>query len=319
MSRPLRIEYEGAIYHVMSRGERKDDIFWDDNDRRYFINRLEETVTKYRLNVHCFCMMNNHYHLLLETPLGNLCQSMHYLNAGYSNYFRIRHTIVGSVFQGRYKSILVQDDSYFFTLTSYIHLNPLRSNIVDDLHDYKWSSYLDYAQHEKTYPWLYKDILLSKIGFSNYHKTLMNWNTRNKKIPKENIYGIHGILGAEKFIMEQKTRIRTSPAKLNMEEMPDGKAITALRVFELEAIISKIFHINKEKIYEHNRKNIYKQVMMYGLKKYSAMDLNEIGRLMGIKPQSVSISVTRLLSKCSKDRVLSNLVKKVDKNIKSLS
>jgi REP element-mobilizing transposase RayT len=103
MARQLRIEYPGAFYHVISRGERLGNIFFDNNDRLKFLEKLREAVNKFNLKIHCYVLMSNHFHFLLETPEGNLSKAMHFLNTSYANWFKSKHQIVGSVFQGRYK------------------------------------------------------------------------------------------------------------------------------------------------------------------------------------------------------------------------
>lgn len=116
MARQLRIEYQGAFYHVISRGERKENIFYDDNDRMKFLEKLGETVVKFNLKIHCYALMDNHFYLLLETPEGNLLKAMHYLYTNYSNWLKSKHQVIGPVFQGRYKSILVEKDAYLYLL-----------------------------------------------------------------------------------------------------------------------------------------------------------------------------------------------------------
>ncbi len=144
MSRPLRISYKNAFYHITSRGHRKEKIFYDDKDKRTFIQKLDETFQKYDITCYAYCLMNNHYHLFIKTAQPNISLVLHYLNTSYANWFRTRYGLSGSVFQGRFKSILVDADNYAIVLSAYIHLNPFRAGIVDRLEDYPWSSYLDY-------------------------------------------------------------------------------------------------------------------------------------------------------------------------------
>jgi len=122
VARQLRIEYKGAFYHVISRGTGRDKIFLNDKDKLKFLEKLGEAVDKFNLKIHSYVLMNNHYHLLKETPEGNLSKAMHYINTSYSNWVKSKHQIIGSVFQGRYKSILVEKEAYFLTLSAYIHL-----------------------------------------------------------------------------------------------------------------------------------------------------------------------------------------------------
>jgi putative transposase len=128
MARKVRIEYPGAVYHVMSRGDRREEIFRSDRDRFTFIDTLEEACERAGFLVHAYVLMPNHYHLLLETPEGNLVDGMRWLQATYTIRFKFRNNLVGHVFQGRYKAIPVDSgpSEYFRVLSDYIHLNPAR-------------------------------------------------------------------------------------------------------------------------------------------------------------------------------------------------
>src|SRR5664279_2859353 len=140
MARPLRIEYPGAFYHVTSRGNEQKDIFRSRKDREKFLGYLESAKERYGAVIHAFCLMNNHYHLLLETPSGNLSQIMRHINGAYTTYFNVKRKRAGHLFQGRYKAILVEADEYAKELSRYIHLNPVRVGIVANPEEYRWSS-----------------------------------------------------------------------------------------------------------------------------------------------------------------------------------
>jgi REP element-mobilizing transposase RayT len=141
MPRSPRIEYPGAIYHITSRGNRKENIYLSDNDKYNFLMLLGKTCGRCDWICHAYCLMNNHYHLLLETPFGNLAKGMQHLNGVYTQQFNKKYNHVGHVFQGRYKSILVEKDSYLLELARYIVLNPVRANLVSNASEWKWSSY----------------------------------------------------------------------------------------------------------------------------------------------------------------------------------
>ncbi len=141
MARPIRIEFAGALYHVTSRGDRKEDIYLDDTDRECFLFLLKQITKDYNWLVHAYCLMDNHYHLLIETPDGNLSKGMRQLNGVYTQKINRYHGNVGHVFQGRYKAILVQKESYLLELARYIVLNPVRARMVKSVKDWPWSSY----------------------------------------------------------------------------------------------------------------------------------------------------------------------------------
>lgn len=164
MSRPLRLEFPGALYHVTSRGDRKALIYIDQTDRLVWLSILEQVCASYNFIIHSFCQMTNHYHLVLETVEGNLTQGMQQLNGIYSQYFNRRHNLVGHVFQGRYKGILVQRETYLLELTRYVVLNPVRANLVALPEEWQWSSYLHFIGEQAIPPWLDTGSTLMKFG-----------------------------------------------------------------------------------------------------------------------------------------------------------
>lgn len=141
MTRPLRIEFSGALYHVTSRGDRREDIYDDDEDRETFLRILSEVVDRFNWVCHAYCLMSNHYHLVVETPDGNLSKGMRQLNGVYTQASNRRHRRNGHLFQGRFKGILVDGDSYLLELTRYVVLNPVRANMVERPEQWPWSSY----------------------------------------------------------------------------------------------------------------------------------------------------------------------------------
>ena len=127
MARPLRIQYDGAVYHVTSRGNARKAIFQDDKDRELFLGTLYRVNKRYNWLCHAYCLMNNHYHLIIETPDGNLSQGMRQLNGVYTQTYNTRHRRVGHILQGRYKAILIQKDSHLLEVSRYVVLNPVRA------------------------------------------------------------------------------------------------------------------------------------------------------------------------------------------------
>jgi len=141
VARPLRIEFPGAVYHVTSRGNGRQEIFLDDQDNSAFLSLLGKTVEHFHWTCHAFCLMVNHYHLMIETPEANLSKGMHHLNANFCQAFNKRHNTVGHLFQGRFKSIVVDRESYLLELARYVVLNPVRAGMVDHPEEWPWSSF----------------------------------------------------------------------------------------------------------------------------------------------------------------------------------
>ena len=164
MARPLRIEFDGAFYHVTSRGNARQDIYLEPQDYLLFLDTLGDVCKRYNWRIHAYCLMTNHYHLVVETPEGNLSLGMRQLNGVYSQAFNNRHKRVGHVFQGRYKSILVDKDSYLKELSRYVILNPVRAKMVELPEGWRWSSYLAMIGKTERLDWLEYDWLLSQFS-----------------------------------------------------------------------------------------------------------------------------------------------------------
>lgn len=164
MARPLRLEFAGALYHVTSRGDRREDIYENNHDRHMFLSVLDSVCANYNWVCHAYCLMGNHYHLLIETPEANLSKGMRQLNGVYTQRFNKAYGRVGHVFQGRYQAILVEKDSYLLALARYIVLNPVRAAVVDSAADWPWSSYLATAGLVFRPRFLATDCLLGLFG-----------------------------------------------------------------------------------------------------------------------------------------------------------
>lgn len=166
MARPLRLEFAGALYHITSRGNERKPIYLDESDFEGFLKVLGDVCERYNWVIHSFCLMTNHYHLLVETPDANLSKGMRQLNGVYTQWFNRKHRRVGHLFQGRYKAILVDKDAYLLELNRYIILNPIRARMVDNLSEWPWSSWYFVMGEAQAPEWLAVDKML--LQFSKY-------------------------------------------------------------------------------------------------------------------------------------------------------
>lgn len=210
MSRPLRIEFAGALYHVTSRGDGQEDIYHDDNDRESFLEVLSDVCDRFNWSVHAYCLMSNHYHLLLETPDANLSQGMRQLNGVFTQRFNRYHKRVGHVFQGRYKSILVEKEAYLLELARYIVLNPVRAQMVRSAKDWPWSSYRATAGFKKTEKWLTVNWVLSsfssrKVTAVKLYREFVSAG-RNQPKPWEQLRN-QIYLGSDEFVDDMQCKI----------------------------------------------------------------------------------------------------------------
>lgn len=207
MSRALRVLYSGALYHITSRGNKRDAIYLTSKDREIFLELLNDVYEKQHWIIHAYCLIDNHYHLMIETPLANLPVGMRYLNGVYTQRFNRTHKRVGHVFQGRYKSILVEKESYLLELSRYIILNPVRAGMVLHPEDWTWSSYLAMIGRVALPIWLKVDGLLSSFGnlreeaIKSYQLFISQGN-QNFSIWQELKQQIY--LGSDEFIIKVK-------------------------------------------------------------------------------------------------------------------
>ena len=216
MTRPLRLDFPGALHHVTSRGDRREDIYLNNDDRRDWLDGLGNTCQRFNWVVHAFCQMSNHYHLLLETVDGNLARGMRQLNGEYTQRFNRRHALVGHLFQGRYKAILVQKESYLLELTRYIVLNPLRAGMVASLDDWPWSSFPFTVGASPPPDWLDPDVLLSQFSgersaaIQAYQKFVM----AGKGLPSPMLDLRHQLLlGDDAFVDRHKSALSSAPLR----------------------------------------------------------------------------------------------------------
>ena len=153
MARPLRVEFEGAYYHVMNRGRRHENIFTHDKEYRAFLKTLKEACQMFRVHIHAYCLMRNHYHLLVHTPAGNLSRFMRHVNGVYTQKYNLINKTDGALFRGRYKALVIQDGEYLLRVMRYIHRNPLGAGIVKNCQHFRWSSHINYLR-QKDEDWL---------------------------------------------------------------------------------------------------------------------------------------------------------------------
>jgi len=220
MSRPLRLELAGGLYHVTSRGDGREDIYLSDADRVAWLDVLGQVCKRFNWVCHAWCQMTNHYHILIETPETNLAQGMRQLNGVYTQRFNRAHSRVGHVFQGRYKAILVERDSYLLELARYVVLNPLRARMVVRLEDWPWSSYPAACGQAPAPEWLQTDWILAQFGRAHATaiRKYVEFVHEGARLPsvwtqlQGQIY-----LGSESFVKKMQAQIEKKPA---LDEIP---------------------------------------------------------------------------------------------------
>jgi REP element-mobilizing transposase RayT len=229
MARPLRLEFPGALYHVTARGDGREDIFLSDDDRRLFLDVLGNVWERFNWRVHAYCLMTNHYHLLVETPEANLAKGMRQLNGVYTQRFNRFHDRVGHVFQGRYRSILVQKERHLLELARYVVLNPVRARLATDPEDWPWSSYRATTGRESPPDWLDRVTVLAAFGSTEgeaiAHYIRFVADGKGQPSPwgqlKHQIF-----LGSDRFVESARKRI---PEGIDLEQVPQARAREAAK------------------------------------------------------------------------------------------
>ena len=268
MARPLRIEFENAFYHVLNRGLEKREIFKDEKDYEAFLKILETLHQRFHFKIHAFCLMPNHYHFYLQTPQPNLSKIMRGLNGVYTQNFNRRYKRAGPLFQGRYKAILVDKDSYSLELSRYIHLNPVKSRLSKDPEDYRWSSYKHYLKKEKGFSFMDTRFILSqfanKAAYMDFTREGLDKIWEPAKISKAGC-----LLGSADFIEEIKEKYLSNKTDSNISHLRDVQKPASTN--SLKSIIHQL------------TKNpaLQRKLLVYALKTHTPLSLKEIAKELG--------------------------------------
>jgi putative transposase len=316
MARPLRIEYPDAWYHVMNRGRRREEIFTDPQDFNAFLKLLEESTLLWGVRISAYCLMSNHYHLLLQTPRANLSRAMRHIDGIYTQRFNRRHKAVGQLFAGRYRSILIDADAYLLQLVRYIHRNPLRAGMVAKPDQYPWTSHRGYLSDEKQWDWLHKEYVLS--NFST--KPRARRQAYNEFIADDDseeirrFFGeknVHAILGSDEFIKWVRDHFSNQAAH---EEVPESKLLLP-EIEEVADAVCAVYGVERNILLVSKRRttNEPRNMAIYLSRRLCGATLREIRDRFNLhSDSSVGSAIERMTvleSKNSKVRRSIGLVK----------
>ncbi|HRZ80630.1 MAG TPA: transposase, partial [bacterium] len=308
----LRITYPGAIYHIINRGCRKDRIFRRVADREEFLTRLSAASSKYGILVHGYCLMDNHFHLLVETPGENLSAFMQLLQCGYANWFKVRYKLVGPVFQSRFKSVLVEDASYLVTLSAYIHLNPVRAKIIEDPESYRWSSCGLYLRDEKSEIVDPAMVLEYAGGVDNYRFILSEMIGDTP--PPESVYGKYSILGTAAF--KEKVARQIDDSRINIQDQPEFHKLKSVTDQKLRKIISDVMQVKERSLTEKSYKNTGRKIYLYMLKKHTKMKVSEIAEHSKMKQHAAGELIRKFEKKFENAEELRILIEYIEKRLR---
>ena len=306
MTRPLRLEFPGAVYHLTARGDWREDIFRDDADRLVFLDLLAKEVRQQHWRLYAYCLMSNHYHLLIETPEGNLVDGMRRLNGVYTQAFNRRHSRVGHVLQGRYKSILVDRDVYLLELARYIVLNPVRAGMVQRVDDWPWSSYRTTVGKCEMQDWLDSEWIVKQFGANlvTARQAYRRFVREGMGIssPWESLRG-QVYLGEDKFLarMEKLAAaqdLQGIPAAQKQPTRPDAEAV-------LKAV-AKSFCVTTMQIQNRSHQQAF-QVWVYLLRRAVNLSLREVAEKAGVSPGRIS-QIQEVIESEKPEALLANLM-----------
>jgi REP element-mobilizing transposase RayT len=309
MSRPWRIEYQGALYHLMSRGNAGSNIVLDDRDRHRFLGAVGEMSDRFDIEIFAYVLMDNHYHLLVRTRQANLKKAMHWFGTTYTQRLNWRHSRDGHLFQGRYKSIVVENNAYLLQLSYSIHRNPLRARIVKRLAGYRWSSYKVYAYGHKSPDWLSTGLILSQFGedqdrHREYRRRVQKYASEEKRLFEDLRHG--SALGSNKFV--EKLSRKYAPANPEFWLPQQKKSLKILDPDKYLRSAEKIFkcdidHFVNAKRLSGTQKEV-RDILLYGIWKAGQLNNEQIGSLFGISYSGVSHAVKSAKRKLSSNRQL---------------
>jgi putative transposase len=301
MSRPLRIEYPGAWYHVMNRARKGQKAFNSVEDQDSFIDIVKDAAEIFNLKVAAYCLMSNHYHLLVQTPDANLSRCMRHINGIFTQRYNARNGYDGTLFRGRYKSILIDADFYLLELVRYIHKNPLRAGLVDKLGDYEWSSHQGYLSKAKKWEWLHKEFVLDmfskdkKTQIFAYKRYLSSEESEEimKHYSKKNT---QSIIGDDDFVNSIKKKFS---AKQKEKEIPESKKLCP-EVVDIKKAVCTNYGIDEADLLKSRRgiENEARDLAIYMLRMIRAERLTKIGKEFNLSNySSVSTAVERIKKK----------------------
>jgi putative transposase len=321
MARPFRIEYPGAFYHVMHRGTAGSAIFESDRDREKFFEYVSKSTERYKLRIHTYCLMKDHYHLLVETPEPNLCRAIKWINVSYAAYFNRKRACFGHLFQGRFRAVLVDAEVYLKQLSRFIHLNPIRSNVIEHIKDYKWSSYPALSGYDTAPEWLQTHELLSMFGKDQtqakrkYRCFVEKVNLEKLVNPECEVVG-GLILGGSDFVTWVKnTFLQKKSAFRKRPHLKDLKH--SLSPDDLLSVVCEEFDCNREAILHKGKKrNLARDIAIYLSREMSGESGVFLGGFFGgISGAGITVRYNHIETKIRNDRTLRGQVNRMKKRI----
>ena len=292
MARPVRMDFPNTFYHVLSRGNERRTIFYDRGDYSRFLDTLGRMVERFQLEVHGYVLMPNHFHLLVRTLEANLSRAVQWLGVSYSVWFNKKHDRCGHVFQGRFKSFVIENERYFAALILYVHGNPVRAKLVEELGEYRWSSYRGYLKERWQEAWLKTDTGLSVFGGSRkkFREAQESQLGRRKSVLEDLRYGMY--LGTEEYAEECLRRLKSE----SYREKPQIRQMLEAR--DIEEVLKKVLKgLGQTEIAPFlavgKKRNLTRDMAIYALWQAGIFTNEEIGKVFGVGYTAVTEAAKR--------------------------
>ncbi len=305
MARQPRVEYPGALYHVITRGNQRQKIFYDDGDRTKYLEILSRLKQVHSFGIHAYVLMLNHVHLLLETGVVPLSRVMQRVSSGYTQYFNRRHRLVGHLFQGRYKAILCDKDSYLLELSRYLHLNPVRAKLVNDPAEYPWSSYRGYVRESQGQKWLDTSEVLKqfsrKVSAARklYRKFVLEAIGEGHRGEYYEVFDGR-FLGDREFAEEIKAKAETA-----------GYVRTKIRSEAFLKAACTVFNTKREDLTGSGKERARvraREAICYVGRTRTELSVKSLAEALGVDATCVSRSVSRVESRIKEDKAMKKVV-----------
>jgi putative transposase len=331
MTRPLRINVAGGWYHITARGHNRQRIYGERGDYTHFLKLLGEMSERFRVHVHAYALMPNHYHLLISTPEGNASRAMQWVNVSYGVWYNLKHGRTGSVFQGRFGSILVEGSAWGLEISAYIHMNPVVMSSkgfgkkdraaerlgwkkpdkeevkrrLDDLRSFEWSSYRAYGGYGRKPDWLETSTLLRRVkggqpGYRQFVEERIRQGTEEDVISKVK-WGL--VLGGERFARKVRGRVTINRESMGQRELRKRKSF--------EDIVREVERLKGEKwmAFRDRHGDSGRDLALWCARRYTGLTLKELGaKAGGVDYAGVSLAILRLEHRAKKDRDLRHVM-----------
>jgi putative transposase len=297
MPRRLRLQYPDAIYHLMARGNGRQKIVRDDVDRDRLLEELGKAAVRCSWRVYAFAIMSNHLHVVLKTPQPNLSRGMQSFLSGYANAWSRRHRFSGHVFQGRYRTELVEDETYLWTVTRYVHLNSVRARLAEHPAAWAWSSYPGYAHRDRRLEWVaYDEVLTSSVGASggpNPAGAYRRYVTAGLSEPPESPWkeAYHGwILGSGAFIDRVRAMVRGEPRR---ELRRESRLLQSLPLSRVSEVVCALYEIERKELNRRGSRHPARAALAYLARRRTMATNTELAAVLGLSRAESVPNLTR--------------------------